>query len=904
MKIYTIGGYSEVGKNMTVVETGEDAFIFDMGLHLPPIVELEEREDLMHEKKLRSIGAVPDDLILDKLGIRNKVRAILISHAHLDHVGAVPYISNRYNASILATPFTVAVLTRLLDDEDRQLYNKVKPITPNSSYTIKGKSGDYLVEFINITHSTLQASLIALHTREGIVLYANDFKFDDSPQLGLKPNYDKLREISKKGVKVMIVESLYAAEERKTPSEKVARSLLEDVMLTTDNKNAGMIITTFSSHIARLKSIVDFGKQLNRKIIFAGRSLSKYVSAAKEIKLCPFEKSVTILSYKRQVEAELKKANANKQKYLIVCTGHQGEPGSILDRMSRDDLPFHLSPRDHVIFSSKTIPSEINIANKSQVDKRLKHKGVRIFNDVHVSVTPSTEVVINGSNGMRIKEIGKIQENEKKGLKVPAFDSNLKIKWFDAELVEHDYDGKIFDIHTKSGRKVSITSGHSVFKLEKGGVVSEIGDKLKVGDYLAIPKRFSWHSRLDEVDMTQYSSLTSNNYSTNSGSLCYNNVPICPVKIKLSNEFARLLGYYLAEGSAPRHLSLVINKNETELLEDIKDSIKKVLPSNINISYRNNACEICFGAETLGRIFKQWFGNNAKTKKIPDFVFSASDEFKLNFIGAYLNGDGCIDKGKKHFRIRAKTASKKLTSDLLYLFSQVGICAKFDHEETGANRMIAGNKMITPETHAFVIRVQGEQSLIKLKDYLSSKFQVQIDVNLGLRKNPIQNLPPESLPVEKLNFDEIEAKKGTYLHDIKFYNQKSQKVKKHISPELLLKQSAKISGFTNKILNGELLFDPIVDIKTSDYAGKVYDFKVPGAQNFIGGFGGIMLHNSGHAGREDLRDFITMLNPENIIPAHGDITKLSALAELATELGFRIGKNCHISQDLNKIDIT
>ncbi|MCX5869023.1 MAG: ribonuclease J [Proteobacteria bacterium] len=294
-------------------------------------------------------------------------------------------MADRYNADVVGTPFTIAVLNKLLEDEDKKLYNPLISVQPNSSYTIRGKSQNYKVDFINVTHSTLQCSLIALHTREGIVLYANDFKFDDSPQLGQKPNYEKLREIAKEGVKVLIVESLYASEERKTPSEKIARGLLEDVMLTTDNKNAAIIITTFSSHIARLKSIVDFGQKLNRKIIFAGRSLSKYVSAAKEIKLCPFEKKISLLSYRRQVESELRKAGKNRARYLIVCTGHQGEPGSILDRLSRNELPFNLSPKDHVIFSSKTIPTEINIANKSQIEKRLKQKGVRIFNEVHVS---------------------------------------------------------------------------------------------------------------------------------------------------------------------------------------------------------------------------------------------------------------------------------------------------------------------------------------------------------------------------------------------------------------------------------------------------------------------------------------------------------------------------------------
>ena len=384
MEIFTIGGFSEVGKNMTAVRTADDVIIFDAGLYLPPIVELEEQERTMQEKKLRQIGAIPDDTILDRKGLRNKVRAIMIGHAHLDHVGAVPYIEGRYNADIIGSPFTLEVLRTLMKNEKISPKNDIKPIQPNSSFTIKGNK-KYKAEFINITHSTLQACLMAVHTKEGVILYANDFKLDNYPQVGKKPNYEAIKKLSKEGVKALIVESLYASEERKTPSEKVARNLLEDVMLGTDNKNSLIVVTTFSSHIARLKSIVDFGRKLNRKIVFAGRSLHKYVSAAIKNKLCPFQKSIALMGYRKQVEAALKKINKNKKEYLVVCTGHQGEPGSILDRIARNETPLQLAPKDHVIFSSSTIPSEINVANKGQIEKRLKQKGVRIFNDVHVS---------------------------------------------------------------------------------------------------------------------------------------------------------------------------------------------------------------------------------------------------------------------------------------------------------------------------------------------------------------------------------------------------------------------------------------------------------------------------------------------------------------------------------------
>jgi len=388
MKIHTIGGFNEVGKNMTVIELQDDAIILDSGLYLPAVVELQEAEQeqtAYTEKRLRGIGALPDDLLLDKLGIRNKVRAILIGHAHLDHVGAIPYMSYRYNAPLVGTPFTIEVLNRILEDEKIRLPNQIHTIKPDGTFTIRGKNRNYQAEFINITHSTLQTSMLAIHTPEGVVAYANDFKLDDNPVMGSPPNYNAMKRIAKEGIKALIVDSLYSASERKTPSEKVARALLEEVMLTVKNENSAMFIATFSSHIARLKSIVDFSKKLDRDVFFIGRSLNKYVSAARKINMCPFQNQIRMGSYKKQVASILKKVEKNRANSLVVCTGHQGEPGSIMDRLSKGALPFQFRHNDNIIFASKTIPAPVNIANKEQMDKRLKKAGVRIFDEVHVS---------------------------------------------------------------------------------------------------------------------------------------------------------------------------------------------------------------------------------------------------------------------------------------------------------------------------------------------------------------------------------------------------------------------------------------------------------------------------------------------------------------------------------------
>lgn len=405
MDIYTIGGYDEVGKNMTVVDVGEDAFIFDCGIFLPPIVELEEKEKFHTEKKLRAISAVPSDMLLEEKGLRNKVRAIIPSHAHLDHLGAIPYLAYRYNAEVIGTPYSIEILRREFEDENAIMKNKLVAVHPNSSYFIQGKNRKYQLDFVNITHSTIQTAMLALHTPEGVFLYSNDFKFDNNPILGKEPNYELLKQIAKEGVKAMVVDSLYSKDERKTASEKVARALLEDTMLTTNNEKAAMIVTTFSSHIARLKSIVDFSKQLGRIPLFVGRSLNKYVTSAKNINLCPFEKDIKIATYKNQVQKALKDANKNRTKYTIVCTGHQAEPGSILERISRQQLPFTLNYEDQVIFSSSVIPTPVNIKNRKELEDKFKKRGVRIFNNVHVSGHAGREDLRDFVNMMNAQHI-------------------------------------------------------------------------------------------------------------------------------------------------------------------------------------------------------------------------------------------------------------------------------------------------------------------------------------------------------------------------------------------------------------------------------------------------------------------------------------------------------------------
>jgi len=384
MRIHAIGGYNEVGKNMTALEIGGDVILFDAGLFLPAIVGVTEKEKRLHERGMRSLGALPDDLYLEKQGLKNKVRGILVSHAHLDHVGGVPFIAPRYKCPVLGTPFTIEVLKVLMQDDRQSIFNRIIPVKVDGSFMLKGRE-NYRVEFINMTHSTIQSSIIAVHTPEGVVLYANDYKLDNSPVFGNKPNYKRLRELAEQGVKALIVDCLYAEDDRKTPSENIAKLLLEEVLLSTDNKNKGIIVTTFSSHISRLKTISEIGRKMNREVIFLGRSLAKYMLAASNAKQAPFKNQVRILTYRRKMDKIFKNISKNRERYLIVCTGHQGEPGSILDRIASGHFPFEIREGDYVIFSSKTIPTPINELQRKNLEEKLKKKKAVIFDNVHVS---------------------------------------------------------------------------------------------------------------------------------------------------------------------------------------------------------------------------------------------------------------------------------------------------------------------------------------------------------------------------------------------------------------------------------------------------------------------------------------------------------------------------------------
>ncbi len=378
IELFAIGGYEECGKNMTAVKVDDQVIIMDMGIALDKLMLWGEELKPVHADELTRLGVLPNDELLNKY--RGQVSAIIASHAHLDHIGAIGKLAKKYNAPIVGTPFTLGIVKETLKEEQDK---PTKFMEMNAGEVLE--LGDIAIEFLHVTHSTPQTTFTALHTSEGIVFYANDYKFDNYQALEAPPDYKRLQKIGKEGVRAVIVESVRVEEPTKTPSEVVAKEMLKDTLTQTLNDDAGILITCFSSHIERLNSILEVAKKLGRNICFCGSSLAKYTKVAEKCGIRNFSDEVEIYGRTKGRKRVLQEAAKHKKDYIFVVTGGQGEPNAVLSRIANGEYDYKIGAGDEVIFSCSTIPNPSNIANRDSLESKLQFYGARIFRDVHVS---------------------------------------------------------------------------------------------------------------------------------------------------------------------------------------------------------------------------------------------------------------------------------------------------------------------------------------------------------------------------------------------------------------------------------------------------------------------------------------------------------------------------------------
>ncbi len=362
VKIIFLGGVGEIGKNMTAIEYGNDIIVVDAGLTFP------NGEDM---PGIDSV--VPDITYLAQN--KDKIRGILLTHGHEDHIGGVPYLMKELEPS---TPIYGTKLTLMLTDnklQEHRIQNVIeRVVTPGERISL----GVFEVEFINVNHSISGACSLAIRTPNGLIYHSGDFKIDLTPVAGEPIDFKRIAELGKEGVLLYMGESTNIERPGYTMSETVVGTTLDH--LFSENMTRRLIIATFASNVHRLQQIIDLAVKYRRKVALSGRSMFKVVDAAVKIGELKIPEGVLI-----DVE---KTKNLFDGELLIVSTGSQGEPMSALTRMASGDFnKVTVGENDTIIISANPIPGNEKMIYR--VINNLYKKGARVVYEslekIHVS---------------------------------------------------------------------------------------------------------------------------------------------------------------------------------------------------------------------------------------------------------------------------------------------------------------------------------------------------------------------------------------------------------------------------------------------------------------------------------------------------------------------------------------
>ncbi len=365
LKIIPLGGLGEVGKNMTAYEFNHQIIVVDAGIMFP-------------ENDMLGI----DYIIPDYEYVRaraDQVVGIVITHGHEDHIGAIPHLVNDIPAPIYATPLTMGLIDVKLQRANAS--SKVQLNTVKAGDMVQ--LGPFKIEFFHISHSIPDAVGLGITTPAGLVVHMSDFKFDMSPVDGWPTDYAKLAEFSQRGVDLLLSDSTNAERPGWTPSEMVIGPAFDKVMSDAAGR---VIIATFASLISRIQQVADAAARHNRKMALAGPSMLDNVKIARKLGYLDLSDDLLV-----PLEQAL---NMQDHKVVIMCTGSQGEPSSIVGRLSTGtNRQFDLKPGDTVVLSSHPIPG--NEESISRTINRLLRRGAKVIYDgilpVHVSGHASQE---------------------------------------------------------------------------------------------------------------------------------------------------------------------------------------------------------------------------------------------------------------------------------------------------------------------------------------------------------------------------------------------------------------------------------------------------------------------------------------------------------------------------------
>ena len=358
LKIIPLGGISEIGKNMTVVEYGNDIIVVDAGLTFP-------------DESMPGIDIViPDIDYLERNA--HKVRGIVVTHGHEDHIGAIPFVLKKLDVNVYATNLTIGLIKNKIIEHNLSI-NNLNVVEKGQTI----KLGCFEIEFVQASHSIPDAVCLSINTPLGVVFFTGDFKIDYTPIDGDRMDLTRIAEIGRSGVLALVADSTNVVRSGYTLSERSVGQTFIDLFGKAKSR---IIVATFASNLHRIQQVIYAAEYYNKKVALSGRSMINIISVAKELNYLDVRDNTLI---------ELKDINKyDGDKVVLLTTGSQGEPMSALTRMAYGEHRMvKLTPTDTIIISASPIPG--NEKTVSQIINKLTELGANIIYDaladVHVS---------------------------------------------------------------------------------------------------------------------------------------------------------------------------------------------------------------------------------------------------------------------------------------------------------------------------------------------------------------------------------------------------------------------------------------------------------------------------------------------------------------------------------------
>ncbi|HEX2444319.1 MAG TPA: ribonuclease J [Vicinamibacterales bacterium] len=365
LEVVPLGGLGEFGMNMMLVAWGDEAIVIDAGVLFP-------------EPELLGVDLVIPDLRLLQQ-YEGRLQALVLTHGHEDHIGAVAYVLPYVNGPVYGTPFTLALVEPKLQEHGVEAGDRLRAVRPRETVT----AGPFTLEFLRVTHSMPDCVAVVVHTPAGTIIHTGDFKIDQTPLDGEHTDLRRFSELGTKGVLALFADSTNIDRRGFTGSEREVMEAFEEIFSSTEGK---IVVATFASSIYRMQILVTLAEQFGRKVAFVGRGVVENTQIAARLGILKIPTGVQIR------DSDVR--NFPSQDVLCVCTGSQGEPNAALPRIAIDDhRHVSLAKGDAVVFSARAIPG-----NEKAIGRVMNHvarRGADVIYDglkhVHVSGHGSEE---------------------------------------------------------------------------------------------------------------------------------------------------------------------------------------------------------------------------------------------------------------------------------------------------------------------------------------------------------------------------------------------------------------------------------------------------------------------------------------------------------------------------------